>query len=131
MSSVRFIRAAKVLNRVNKIPTVLSKSAASLYTPIGVRARIDELRLNIHRYCDDEKEVEYTYPFRDFAKRYNGGGFRGTGGPKTEWLRHEVEAFIKKHYPELQLTLLGNFFVTKEGWRLLFTVPYWASSQPI
>ena len=119
--AVRFIRAAKVLNGVNKIPTVLRKSAA----------RIDELRLRIRRYCDNEKEVEYTYPFRDFAKRYNGGGFRGTGGPKTEWLRHAVEAFIKKHYPELQRTLLGDFFATKEGWRLLFTVPYWASSQPI
>ena len=89
------------------------------------------MRLRLRDYCDDEKGVEYTYPFRDFTKRYNGGGFRGTGGPRTEWLRHAVQAHISKHYPELQRTLLGDFFASKEGWRLLFTVPYWASSQPI
>ena len=89
------------------------------------------MRQRARAYCDEERRVEYTYNRRDFGKRYNGAGFRGTAGPKTEWLRHAVEAFIRKHYPELQRTLLRDFFATKPGWRLMFTVPYWASSQPI
>ena len=31
----------------------------------------------------------------------------------------------------MQTTLLKEFFATMAGWILLFTVPYWASSQPI
>ena len=118
---VRFIRAKNILASNNKVPVRLRRTEGD------IRA----LRQRARSYCDEEREVTYTYVLRDFGKRYNGGGFRGTGGPKTEWLRHAVQAWIAKHYPELQGTLLTEFFKTKVGWILMFTVPYWASSQPI
>ena len=90
-----------------------------------------DLRDRCQAYCANEHKLVIRYVKRDFGKRYNGNGFKGTGGPKTEWLRHAVNAYIVKHYPELQQTLLKRFFATKEGWVLIFTVPYWASSQPI
>ena len=92
---------------------------------------IRTLRLRLRHYCDEERAVRYTYSRRDFGKRYNGGGFRGTAGPKTEWLKHAVQEWLAEFYPELQSTLLREFFKTKVGWLLLFTVPYLASSQPI
>ena len=117
---MRFARSEGVLTN-NKVKRNLRRSERA----------INELRRRCKDYCVGEKRVEFTFRKADFAKRYNGNGFRGTGGPKTEWLRCAVNSYIKTHYPELQDTMLKSFFRTKEGWRLVFTVPYWASSQPI
>ena len=108
---MRFIRAGKILNVNNKIPKGLRSSVE----------KINELRKRARDYCDEERNVTYTYHLRDFGKRYNGAGFRGTGGPKTTWLQHAVQAYIKKHYPELQRTLLTDFFEINKGgnWFLL------------
>ena len=77
--AVRFVRGENLLVN-NKVPRRLR----------ATRDDIVRLRERARQYCDREKEVTYSYNLRDFMKRYNGGGFRGTGGPKTEWLRHSV-----------------------------------------
>ena len=82
-------------------------------------------------YCNNERRTEYTFRASDFGKRYNGAGFRGTGGPKVEWLKYAVNKYLDEHYPELKSTMLMEFFKMKQGWKLVFTVPYWAASQPI
>ena len=108
-----------------------SKVGRDLRSSVG---KIETLRQRARAYCQEERDVWSTPTIvaTSGAKRYNSAGFRGTAGPKTEWLRHVVEPYIHKHYPELQRTLLRDFFETKLGWRLLlFTVPYWESSQPI
>lgn len=119
-SAVRWAREKKVLNKANKVPRDQRR------TPEDVI----HLRTHCRVYCETEKHVTYTYRDRDFAKRYNGVGFKGTGGPKAEWLRCAVNDYVRKHYPELQSTILREFFKSLE-WKLLFTVPYWADSQPI
>ena len=88
------------------------------------------LRCRCQQHTEDEKAWTFTYSSRQFNKRYNGGGFKGTGGPKGDWFRHAVEEYLNEHYPELKMTLLMRYF-KDEGWELVFTVPYWASSQPI
>ena len=118
--AIRFARQHLLTQSNNKVPQRLR----------GSEAAVDTLREQCREHCLNERTVEYTYPKRRWGMRYNGNGFMGTGGPKGEWLRHAVDAYIKKHYPEMQETLLQGFF-KKEGWRLVFTVPYWASSQPI
>ena len=120
-TAMRFIRSEGILNRSNKVHPHMRRSERA----------IESLRRSYQEYCRGEKQVVYEFRKADFGKRYNGNGFRGTGGPKTEWLRCAVNSYIKKHYPELQDTMLKSFFRTKVGWRLVFTVPYWASSQPI
>ena len=120
-STKRFIRSSGLLNARNRIPRVRRADEDA----------VDALRANARQYSIDERDTEYVYKLRDLGKRYNGAGFRGTGGPKVQWLRYAVNEYIQTYYPELQTTLLQEFFRTKPGWILLFTVPYWASSQPI
>ena len=119
-TAVRWARQKKILNASNKVPRKLRK------TPDDVIA----LRRHCAVYARTEKNIQYTYKARDFRKRYNGAGFKGTGGPKAEWLRCAVNKYVREHYPELQSTILKEFFKSLE-WMLLFTVPYWAASQPI
>ena len=119
-AAVRFVRSSGILNAANKVPR---------------RARDNELairrlRQRCRQYAVDERTVTYTYRLADLGKRYNGNGFRGTGGPPTEWLRAAIDQFVKKNYPELQRSMLMQFF-NDAGWKVVFTVPYWASSQPI
>ena len=118
--AVRFVRASGVLNSENKIPRNKRNNEDAVL----------RLRRQCARYAVTERTVTYTYRLADLNKRYNGNGFRGTGGPPAEWLRAAVDSYIKKHYPELQRTMLMQFF-EDQGWMLVFTVPYWASSQPI
>lgn len=119
-SAVRWAREKNFLNKANKV------SRDQRRTPEDVI----HLRTHCRVYCETEKDVTYTYRARDFAKRYNGVGFKGTGGPKAEWLRCAVNEYVRKHYPELQSTILREFFKSLE-WKLIFTVPYWVDSQPI
>ena len=120
-SAVRFLRYHKILNQNNRVP-------ARLRANIG---GINNLRDRCRSYVQEEKTHTYEFRAKDFTKRYNGNGFRGTGGPKAEWLRMAVNEYLQKYYPELQCTLLKTYFSKKDGWKLVFTVPYWASSQPI
>ena len=118
--AVRWVRADGILNSANKVPRQRRSDVAA----------ITRLRRRCRQYAVSERAVTYTYRLSDLDKRYNGNGFRGTGGPPTEWLRAAVDVYVKKHYPELQRTMLMQFF-EDQGWMLVFTVPYWASSQPI
>ena len=118
--ALRFVRSSGILNAANKVP----------WRDRANELAIRRLRQQCRQYVANEKTVTYTYKLADLDKRYNGRGFRGSGGPPTEWLRAAIDKFIKKNYPELQRTMLMQFF-EDAGWKLVFTVPYWASSQPI
>ena len=120
-STTRFVRSTGLLDARNRIPRQSRRDVAA----------VDRLRQQARDHAVAEKDIVYTYSRADLPKRYNGAGFRGTGGPKVEWLRFAVNEYIQEHYPELQTTLLKQFFATMVGWILMFTVPYWASSQPI
>ena len=120
-AAMRFTRSEGILTRANKVQRHMRRS----------KRAIDDLRQRCAEYCRGERNLVFNFRKADFTKRYNGNGFRGTGGPKTAWIRCAVNSYIKKYYPELQDTMIKKFFRTKVGWRLVFTVPYWASSQPI
>ena len=98
--SVRFARQHLLTQSNNKVPQRLR----------GSEVAVDTLRELCREHCVNEKTIEYTYSKNKWGMRYNGNGFKGTGGPKGEWLRHAVDAYIKKHHPELQETLLKSFF---------------------
>ena len=74
--AVQAIRRLKILDAKNKVPRSMRVNKPSI---VRLRERL------IHS-CVAEKTIEYTFSARDFGKRYNGAGFRGTGGPKTDWL---------------------------------------------
>ena len=116
---IRFLRSTSIIGAKNKL-------AAGHRTPQGVT----RLRRRCREYVVRERNHVYTYPVAKLGLRYNGNGFVGTGAPKTCWLRFAVNEYIRKYYPELQDTLLRSYF-RRKGWVLVFTVPYWASSQPI
>ena len=61
----------KFLNKANKVPHIKRR------TPEDIKS----LRMHCRAYSNTEKDVSYTYRARDFDKRYNGAGFKGTGGP--------------------------------------------------
>ena len=50
------------------------------------------------------RTVTFTYRTENICINYNGGGFKGTGGPKLEWLRPAVDAYIEEHHPKLHMT---------------------------
>ena len=117
---MRWAREKKILGANNKVSAALRTCTED----------VENLRAHYRAYAHTEKNIKYTYRARDFSKRYNGNGFKGTGGPRTEWLRCAVNKYVREHYPELQSTILKEFFKSLD-WILLFTVPYWADSQPI
>ena len=118
--AIRFLRAQKLFGTANKLKTTRRRTERDIIA----------LRIACCRGIVRERRVEYTYPLRSLTLRYNGNGFRGDGGPKLEWLRHAVNKYLQEYYPEMQMTNLQKFFHDK-GWVLIFTVPYWAKSQPI
>ena len=64
------------------------------------------------------------------AEKYNGNGNKGTGGPPGDMLRQACDEYIQRHHPELRLTRVMLRFA-ELGWNIIWTVPYWAKSQPI
>ena len=82
------------------------------------------------RHADEAKDVRWRYPVAKLCETYNGNGAKGSGGPKTEWLRAACDLWIGAHHPHLQLTFIERLFI-ELGWQVIFTPPYWADSQPI
>ena len=107
---VRWLRSSGILNVQNKVPIAKRRRVSDIM----------QLRRKVREYVARERHIVYEYDLKDFGRRYNGGGFRGTGGPKVDWLRFAVNEYLHEHYPELQVTMLTQFFSTKEGWRLVF-----------
>ena len=80
---------------------------------------------------ETEKVTTHQYNVSDVDKKYDGwGGGMGKGGPKGEWLKDAAHDLIKADHPALLMTAIQRKF-RKWGWLLIFTVPYWADSQPI
>ena len=90
----------------------------------------DRIRNQCRAFFDRVKHTTFTYDVADCDVNYNGGGQRGTGGPKGEWLEAAADAYIAQNHPELRMTKVVKLFL-ELGWFIIFTVPYWARSQPI
>ena len=115
--AVRFCRQSGVMNKHNRIPANRRR---------GVR----RIRADCKSFFAAVRATTYTYSIDDIDKKYNGAGGKGTGGPKGEWLEYAVDEYIKVHHPHLRETKVIRMF-RERGWQIIFTVPYWAKSQPI
>ena len=82
------------------------------------------------RFLTQVKKTKWRYATAKLHEKYNGAGKKGTGGPNADLLRKTVDAYIAKHHPSLQMTEVMKRF-EELGWEIIFTVPYWAKSQPI
>lgn len=76
------------------------------------------------------RRTVWIYDVDTLAATYNGNGNKGTGGPPGDLLRQACDAYIIRHHPELRLTRVMLRF-QELGWHIIWTVPYWAKSQPI
>ena len=110
------LRAVRSLMVKNRIPSHLRRDPAALRERCQIHAR-------------DARATIFTYQTCDMEAKYNGAGGQGTGGPKGQWLRTATDEYIKEHHPELRETKIMRIFA-ELGWLLVFTVPYWAKSQP-
>ena len=100
-------------------------------TALRVRNRSRARHLtNMSRFVTRLKNTTYTYTTEQCYEQYNGAGSKGTGGPKSEWLREAFDEYIINNHPELRETMVMRKF-REMGWEIIFTVPYWAKSQPI
>ena len=113
--------------------------AALLYlrTKMNAQAKLPHRERNstqhvrqCRRFLDRLRSTEWEYDVADLAKKYNGNGLKGTGGPTGPQLRSACDAYIDEHHPELHKTRVMRRFA-ELGWEIIFTVPYWAKSQPI
>ena len=82
------------------------------------------------RYADRLRGTVWRYAVDKLAEKYNGNGAKGSGGPPADLLRRACDDYIKLHHPELRMTRVMRRF-EELGWNIIWTVPYWAKSQPI
>ena len=76
------------------------------------------------------RTTKWKYKVDKLHEKYNGNGTKGSGGPNGDLLRKTADAWIEKHHPHLRKTEVMKRF-DELGWEIIFTVPYWAKSQPI
>ena len=74
--------------------------------PTPLRTRGQHMRTQCRLYTERCVDTKFAYRTRDLDKKYNGAGEKGTGGPKVEWLRPAVDAYIAKYHPKLHQTAL-------------------------
>ena len=115
--AVRFVRQDGFLNRNGRVKKTQRRRGA-------------QIRRQCRQFFATTAATTFEYRVCDISNKYNGAGQRGTGGPKTEWLRAAVDRYIIANHPELRLTKVMKLFASL-GWSIIFTVPYWAKSQPI
>ena len=82
------------------------------------------------RYTERLRDTVWTYPVDKLGETYNGNGKKGSGGPPADMLRKACDEYIKRHHPDLRQTRVMRRF-EELGWKIIWTVPYWAKSQPI
>ena len=111
--ALRAIRSVMVRNRVSR----------------ELRHDMDVLRLRCRQHARLARTTTFTYSTDEMDEKYNGAGARGTGGPKAEWLKVAMDAYIIANHPELRRTKIMDIFAGL-NWLLIFTVPYWSKSQP-
>ena len=115
--ALRFIRQSGLLNRSNRVLK-------------GQRQHGAHIRQDCQHFFVTTRTTTFTYRVRDVHQQYNGSGQKGTGGPKSAWLKQATDDYIAAHHPELRMTKVMRLF-SELGWFIIFTVPYWAKSQPI
>ena len=94
-----------------------------------LRTNVRKMRTDCKAYARRSRDLVWTYSTDVVDLNYNGSGAKGTGGPKLEWLRPAMDEYIKANHPELRYTKVMKLFASL-GYELIFTVPYWAKSQP-
>ena len=112
-AAVRYVRS---ILRNNKVPN-------------NIRRRATFMRRRCQQYTESSRGTSFTYRTESIHLNYNGAGTKGTGGPKLEWLRPAVDKYIDEHHPSLHQSKVMRMFASM-GYELIFTVPYWAKSQP-
>ena len=88
--AVRFCRQSGIMNARNVVPRQ--------------RRNTRRVQRECKSFFDAVQATTYTYNVEDIGKKYNGGGGKGTGGPKGAWLAHAVDEYIKLHHPHLRET---------------------------
>ena len=94
------------------------------------RRQARRLQRECARFAERLRDTVWTYDVDQLAETYNGHGKQGTGGPPGDLLRKACDDYIKTHHPELRMTRVMRRF-EELGWKIIWTVPYWAKSQPI
>ena len=104
---------------------------------MNTRAKVPTNKRQAHRlqrgcvgYAERLRGTVWRYAVDKIAEKYNGGGAKGSGGPPADLLRCACDEYIKRHHPELRQTRVMRRF-EELGWNIIWTVPYWAKSQPI
>ena len=103
---MRFLRQSDMLDHRSRIKARLRKSD-------------HRIRVKCQSYFETISTTTFTYDVADLAKMYNGGGQRGTGGPKGEWLEVVTEKYVEEHHPELRMTKVVKIFKAL-GWFIIF-----------
>ena len=88
------------------------------------------LQQSCAEYTERLRDTVWTYPVGKLDETYNGNGNKGSGGPPADLLRRACDEYIKQHHPRLRQTRVMRRFM-ELGWHIIWTVPYWAKSQPI
>ena len=113
--------------------------AALMYvrTIMNARGKVPRTKRQVERlqkactaYENRLRQTLWRYPVTKIAETYNGNGDKGSGGPPAHLLLRTCDEYIKHHHPELQMTRVMRRF-EQLGWNIIWTVPYWAKSQPI
>ena len=94
------------------------------------RRRGDRLRHACAQFAERLRTTVWRYNVDKIAEKYNGNGYKGTGGPPSDLLRRACDDYIIRNHPELRMTRVMKRF-DELGWTIIWTVPYWAKSQPI
>ena len=104
---------------------------------MNARAKIPANRRQARRlqracaqYTERLRDTVWRYRVEKLAETYNGNGAKGSGGPSGDLLRRSCDEYIKRHHPELRQTRVMRRFAELD-WHIIWTVPYWAKSQPI
>lgn len=94
------------------------------------RRQDDRLRRECAQFAEQLRTTVWRYDVNKVAEKYNGNGNKGTGGPPSGLLRRACDDYIIRNHPELRMTRVMKRF-DELGWSIIWTVPYWAKSQPI
>jgi len=92
--------------------------AAGGKVPQNKRRQGDSIRRACKSFFEQTANISFKYRVRDLHKTYNGAGQKGTGGPKSEWLKAAVDDYIIANHPELRMTKVMRLFLDL-GWFII------------
>ena len=94
------------------------------------KRNVRRLQQACNTYVERLHNTVWRYDVDRLGEKYNDNGKKGSGGPPTDLLCQACDNYIKRHHPHLRQTRVMRRFA-ELGWEIIWTVPYWAKSQPI